>query len=55
MRSAARKTGAPLVDLAAEFDRMPDAPSLFRDGIHLTREGHSRAAALLSHVILEAL
>jgi lysophospholipase L1-like esterase len=51
VRSAARRTGAPLADLAAEFDGIPDAGTYFRDGIHLNKEGHARAAALLSGVI----
>jgi lysophospholipase L1-like esterase len=51
VRAVARETRAPLVDLAQAFDRMPDEASVFSDGIHLTREGHARAAALIAPAV----
>jgi lysophospholipase L1-like esterase len=54
VRRAARETGAPLVDLAAEFAGRKDKESLFTDGIHLSAKGHRFAAALLEPAVRKA-
>ncbi|MDD5656042.1 MAG: GDSL-type esterase/lipase family protein [Elusimicrobia bacterium] len=48
VRSVARRTGAPLADLASEFARAGRPGPFFTDGIHLTAAGHRRAAELLA-------
>ncbi|MFA6317002.1 MAG: GDSL-type esterase/lipase family protein [Elusimicrobiota bacterium] len=53
-RSVAEETGTPLADLDAAFSRMKDHKAVFSDGIHLTREGHQRAAALLEPEVRRA-
>ncbi|MBI4676657.1 MAG: hypothetical protein HY748_03665 [Elusimicrobia bacterium] len=55
VRAAARETGAPLADLDAAFSSMKDHQAVFSDGIHLTREGHRRAAALLEPAVRHAV
>jgi lysophospholipase L1-like esterase len=50
VREVARAEGLPLADLAAGFDELPRAErqaSFLADGIHFTREGDGRAAAML--------
>lgn len=54
VRRVALEVGAPLADMAAAFSRMKDAEALFTDGIHLTAEGHRRAARLLEPVVRKA-
>lgn len=51
VRAVAEELGAPLVDAAARFDRRPGAERLFKDGIHLTAEGHRVLAEMLEPAV----
>ena len=47
IRRVAAETNTPLVDLAAEFDKMPDKEKFFSDTIHM----YNRAKPMLASVI----
>ncbi|MDX6769645.1 MAG: GDSL-type esterase/lipase family protein [Elusimicrobiota bacterium] len=53
VRAVAARSGATLVDLAADFDGARDAAELFTDGIHLSPRGHERAARLIAAAALK--
>ncbi len=57
VREVAAEEAAPLVDLHEEFNRLPrrDLERLFwRDGIHLTAEGHRKTAELIDRRLVQA-